>query len=215
MRPPTTPFLWGFLFVCASAKAPANETDAAECIGSKVLVVGVEGTSHHGMLELLPALKALSTHETDSHCLHIDWMSYPARSRGLNEAARLSLLYGDSCEWHGASVWKHNNCATQGNWRCGSVSDPGPLHRELVWRFSSHPALEGLDIAASKFGFKILVLRRDLVRSTLSHNHDSRRPWDGSYESHAMVLASFTTIIRYRLLAFPVALCSLVRNTRN
>lgn len=180
--------------VCLPISSNLNEEiqEEIDCVKPRVQVVGVEGSSHHGLEVLLPELKKLVTKETDPHCLRVDWTSYPTKGRGMNEAARLSLIYGDSCEWHATSVWKHNNCATQGKWRCGSVSDPMPLHRELVWRFSTFAGLERFNSKA-----KVLVLRRSLVRSTFSHSHDTVNPWDGSFEAHAVVLASFTSILRF------------------
>jgi len=168
--------------------------DDSCAVESRIMLAGVEGSSHHGLLKLLPALKSLATNETDPHCLHLDWLSYPNKSPGLNERARLSLIYGDSCE--------HNDCASRGKLRCGNASNPKPLHAELVWRFGTFANLEGLGLAAP-LGSKILVLRRGLARSTLSHNHDSRRPWDGSYEGHAVVLASFTSIVSLMLEDIP------------
>jgi hypothetical protein len=90
-------------------------------------VAGVEGSSNHGLDALLPELNMLvyrslpagssSSSSSSSYyyyyyngssipsadavgtvCLRYSWNSYPTHVAGLDEPARLSLLFGDSCK---------------------------------------------------------------------------------------------------------------------
>lgn len=172
----------------------------------------------------------------------------------MDEAARLSLLYGDSCR-RNKGGW-HSTCPQQGRWRCSVKGDDGGvggqgrynattangrnaidrndlsrhgsnnssksrsngsshgssdgssslgddaapygpaaelMYRELLWRFGTWPHLFPLS-GPHRAGFKVVVLRRNFVRSVVSHNPKGS-PWDGGLRSHALVLATSTTLL--------------------
>ena len=73
-----------------------------------VYLAGVEGASHHGVDALLPFLNMAAyrslpfVSEQGPVCFRLRWTSYPSRISGMDEGARLSLLFGDSCEFMSA-----------------------------------------------------------------------------------------------------------------
>ena len=161
-------------------------------------IVGVEGSAHHGMLEILPVLNMLA-HQTDKpKCLRIKWESFPRKCAGLDEAARTSLIYGNSCALERSAGWR-GNCSQVGTWRCNLAED---MYRELVWRFEMWPSLYVLP-SPKLLEYTFIVLRRDFMRTVYSHtaptgkNHRLRTNalWDGGVESHALLLGAMTTLI--------------------
>ena len=170
-----------------------------------IFLVGVEGASHHGLLAVLPELNMLCLHLATPECLRIQWNSFPEKSNGMSEAARIALIWGDSCARKGGG-WI-SNCARAGTWRCPKAED---MYRELLWRFGTWPNLVTLpDLAAPGIGgggggdFRSLVLRRDFLRAVYSHASKPGSAWDGSLEAHALVLAAHTTLLSVMLARLP------------
>jgi len=187
----------------------------------------------------------------------------------MNEEARLSLLYGDSC-YRNKGGW-HSTCPQNGKWRCSAHGDDdggvggqgrkssnhslaesssndeenyigsndrivsrnlntghnrsvqsgnagdfsssstssrsayGPtaelMYSELLWRFGTWPHWFTLS-SPSMVGFKVVLLKRNFLRSIVSHNPKAF-PWDGGIRSHALVLAACTTLLSAMLSEIP------------
>ena len=66
------------------------------------------------------------------------------------------------------------------------------MHDELLYRFSTWRGIQLLRIPGSNF--KVLVLRRSLLRAAYSHSPIGKQ-WDGTFESHILVLSCWTTIL--------------------
>jgi len=160
-----------------------------------VYLVGVEGSSHHGMMKLVPGLNQVMHGTAAPVCLRVEWHSFPSHEKGLPESTRLAWLYGDSCR-HGPGAGWRTDCAAKGAWRCGP-DDPEAIYRELVFRFGTWPGLNSLTRRSLHDGReRFVVLRRSFLRSVASHaGNTTKHPWDATPQSHALVLAAFTSLV--------------------
>jgi len=104
----------------------------------------------------------------------------------------------------------HNRSTRSGNdgafSSCSSLpSSYGPtaelMYSELLWRFGTWPHWFTLS-SPSMVGFQIVLLKRNFLRSIVSHNPKAF-PWDGGLRSHALVLAACTTLLSAMLTEVP------------
>lgn len=91
----------------------------------------------------------------------------------------------------------HNGNDGASSFSSSPQSSYGPtaelMYSELLWRFGTWPHWFTLS-SPSMVGFQIVLLKRNFLRSMVSHNPKAF-PWDGGLRSHALVLAACTTLL--------------------